>query len=639
MTCPRVPDRVSKHLVLMARPTKQALMLVADALLLAFAVWVAYVIRLGEWFVPNRSQVLLMIVAPLAGDAGFPKDGTLPFGHSLPRRAGLVVDTQRHVTGRTVVGRSGFHDPNDRPGRRPEGGAFPLLAARLRAGGRFAFRRALAAVVADPQPFFRQAGFDLRRGQRWPSTGRVSATRARPFPAGFLDDDRSLHGKDVGGLRVYPPEHLPTLLERFDIHDVIVTLPSASSARRREVVASLEHYAVRVRILPALTDIANGRHLVNMVREVDIGDLLGRDPVAADPTLLGRCITGKAVLVSGAGGSIGSELCRQIAALQPGSLILLDASEHALYQIHRILQSVLGCELVPCLGSVGDAALVSRLLVKHRIATVYHAAAYKHVPMVEANVLEGARNNVLGTLALANAAFDAGVETFVLISTDKAVRPTNIMGASKRWAELLVQGLARQAAARATGQRFCAVRFGNVLGSSGSVIPLFKEQIAQGGPVTVTDAEVTRYFMSIHEAVQLVIQTGSLASGGEIFLLDMGEPVRILDLARNMIRLAGYKVCDEATPEGDIEIILTGLRPGEKLYEELLIASSNGVGTSHPKIMKADEPSLDQETLDDLVEQLRTALKARNEATVRALVMHIAGDQQSGEGGANIAEV
>jgi FlaA1/EpsC-like NDP-sugar epimerase len=635
----RVPERISKGLVLMTRSTKQGLMLLSDAVLLSLAVWAAYALRLGEWFLPNDSQILLILAAPLLAMPVFLKMGlyrsviryvgeqalwSVLKAVSLATLLWAVLAFMTQMTGLEGVPR-----------------AVPflywLIGFALVAGSRFGARWLLwlptrsrfsgkQVLIYGAGNAGRQLAESLRRGRDL-------------FPAGFLDDDRNLHGKDVGGLRVYPPGHLPTLLERFDIHDVIVTLPSASSARRREVVASLEHYAVRVRILPALTDIANGRHLVNMVREVDIGDLLGRDPVAADPTLLGRCITGKAVLVTGAGGSIGSELCRQIAALQPGSLILLDASEHALYQIHRILQSVLGCELVPCLGSVGDAALVSRLLVKHRIATVYHAAAYKHVPMVEANVLEGARNNVLGTLALANAAFDAGVETFVLISTDKAVRPTNIMGASKRWAELLVQGLARQAAARATGQRFCAVRFGNVLGSSGSVIPLFKEQIAQGGPVTVTDAEVTRYFMSIHEAVQLVIQTGSLASGGEIFLLDMGEPVRILDLARNMIRLAGYKVCDEATPEGDIEIILTGLRPGEKLYEELLIASSNGVGTSHPKIMKADEPSLDQETLDGLIEQLRTALKARNEATVRALVMHIAGDQQSGEGGANIAEV
>ncbi|MBN8514246.1 nucleoside-diphosphate sugar epimerase/dehydratase [Accumulibacter sp.] len=620
-------ERLPNHLVLMTRRVKQTLMLAVDSVLLIIAVWAAYSLRLGEWFVPNPWQILLMMTAPLLAIPFFLAMGlyrsvirymgeqamwSVVKGMSLAALSWAVLAFMTQMTGIEGVPR-----------------AVPLLywllgtvlvgsarfAARwllwLPMRKRFAGRQALIYGAGDAG---RQLAESLRSGRDL-------------FPAGFLDDDETLQGKDVGGLRVYPPSQLPMLLERFDIHDVIVTLPSASSARRREVVALLEQHRVRVRILPALADIANGRHLVNMVREVDIGDLLGRDPVAADPALLGRCITGKAVLVTGAGGSIGSELCRQIAALQPGSLVLLDASEHALYQIHRLLQSVLGCELVPCLGSVGDAGLVSRLLAEHRIATVYHAAAYKHVPMVEANVLEGARNNVLGTLTLANAAFDAGVETFVLISTDKAVRPTNIMGASKRWAELVVQGCARQAAARATGQRFCAVRFGNVLGSSGSVIPLFKEQIAQGGPVTVTDAEVTRYFMSIHEAVQLVIQTGSLASGGEIFLLDMGEPVRILDLARNMIRLAGYTVCDEANPQGDIEIAIVGLRPGEKLYEELLISSTNAVSTAHPKIMKANEPSLDADSLSEQLQQLRKALVDCDEPTVRRLLMTLAADQ------------
>ncbi len=440
------------------------------------------------------------------------------------------------------------------------------------------------------------------------------------FPAGFLDDDVALHGKDVGGLRVYAPHQLPSLVERFDIHDVIVTLPSASSARRREVVSFLEQYPVRVRILPALVDIANGRHLINMVREVDIGDLLGRDPVAADPALLGRCITGKAVLVSGAGGSIGAELCRQIAVLRPARLVLLEASEHALYQVDRALRAMADFEIVPCLGSVGDARLLTGLLGNHGIETVYHAAAHKHVPLVEINALEGVRNNVLGTWTLAEAAYAAGVETFVLISTDKAVRPANIMGTTKRWAELIVQSMAERAAAEGRAQRFCAVRFGNVLGSSGSVIPLFREQIAAGGPVTVTHAEVTRYFMSIHEAVELVIQAGSLAHGGEIFLLDMGEPVRIADLARNMIRLAGYSLRDATHPQHDIEIIYTGLRPGEKLFEELLIASSKALPTAHPKIMRADEPCMTQAALQSAVIRLREGVQVGDEAVVRSVL-------------------
>jgi FlaA1/EpsC-like NDP-sugar epimerase len=623
MTPRRFPERISRHLVLMTRSLKQSLMLLADVALLVFAVWVAYALRLGEWFVPNRSQMLLMVVAPVLAMPIFLKMGlyrsvirylgeqalwSVLKGMSLAALLWAALAFMTQMTGLEGVPR-----------------AVPLLywlvgillvggsrfAARwllwLPVRGRFAGRQVLIYGAGEAG---RQLAALLRRGRDL-------------FPAGFLDDDAALHGKDVGGLRVYPPEHLPTLIERFDIHDVIVTLPSASGARRREVVAFLEHQPVRVRILPALTDIANGRLLVNMVREVDVGDLLGRDPVAGDPALLGRCITGKTVLVTGAGGSIGSELCRQITALGPARLVLLEASEHPLYQIDRALSPLAAGELIPCLGSVSDASLVSRLLAEHRVNTIYHAAAHKHVPLVEANVVEGARNNILGTFTLAQAAFAAGVETFVLISTDKAVRPTNIMGATKRWAELIVQSLARQASTQATGQRFCAVRFGNVLGSSGSVIPLFKDQIAQGGPVTVTHSEVTRYFMSIHEAVELVIQAGSLADGGEVFLLDMGEPVKILDLARNVIRLAGHTVQDEANPTGDIEITITGLRPGEKLYEELLIASSNAEGTQHPKIMKADEPYLDAEVLATLIERLSRALEARDEAAVRALLMAV----------------
>lgn len=622
-----IPEHISSALILLPRHGKQGLMLLADALLLVFAVWASYALRLGEWFIPNRSQLVLMAVAPLLAMPVFLKMGlyrsvirylgeqalwSVFKGMSLAALSWAVLAFMTQMTGLEGVPR-----------------AVPLLywliGMVLVGGSRFSARWLLwfplrnrfagrQVLIYGAGEAGRQLAASLRRGRDL-------------FPAGFLDDDATLQGKDMGGLRVYPPEHLPALIERFDIHDVIVTLPSASSARRREVVSFLEEHPVRVRILPALTDIATGRHLVNMVREVDIGDLLGRDPVGADPSLLGRCITGKTVLVSGAGGSIGSELCLQIAALAPARMVLLETSEHALYQIDRLLRSIADCRIIASLGSVGDAALVSGLLAEHRVQTIYHAAAYKHVPLVEANPLEGARNNVLGTLTLAQAAFAAGVQTFVLISTDKAVRPTNIMGASKRWAELVVQGIARQAGAQGSGQQFCAVRFGNVLGSSGSVIPLFKDQIAQGGPVTVTHAEVTRYFMSIHEAVELVIQAGSLALGGEVFLLDMGEPVKIFDLAHNMIRLAGHSVRDEDNPEGDIEIAITGLRPGEKLYEELLIASSNAEGTLHPKIMKGDEPCLDAEVLNGLIGQIDVALEARDEAAVRQVLMRVAGDR------------
>ncbi|WP_137936946.1 nucleoside-diphosphate sugar epimerase/dehydratase [Chitinivorax sp. B] len=619
-----IPSRIAQKLVKLPRVLKQTLLLVTDTVLLFFASWLAYSLRFGYFFEPNPAQLGLMLGAPFLAIPVFLRLGLYrsvirylgeqafwsvikSMGLATLLWAGLAFMTQQ--TGMAGVPRSVLI-------------LYWLIGMVLIGGSRFAARWLLWLPVrsqfAGRQVFIYGAG----------DAGRQLAASLRKgrdlFPAGFFDDDITLHGKDVDGLRVYNPKQIGTLIKRFDVHDVIVTLPSASSARRRDVVSLLERYPLRVRILPAMTDIASGRHLVNMVREVDIGDLLGRDPIAADPALLGRCISGKAVMVTGAGGSIGSELCRQIAAVGPARLVLLEASEHALYQIDRALRAVADCDIVPCLGSARDVGLVQRLIAENRIQTIYHAAAHKHVPLVEANVQEGANNNVLGTLTVAQAAYEAGVETFVLISTDKAVRPTNVMGATKRWAELVIQDYAQRAKAASRNQRFCAVRFGNVLGSSGSVIPLFKEQIAQGGPVTLTHEEVTRYFMSIHEAVELVIQASSLATGGEIFLLDMGEPVKIMDLARNMIRLAGHAVRDDENPNGDIDIVVTGLRPGEKLYEELLIASSNAQATGRPKIMKANEPCLSGELLTDLIHQLKIAMDNQDEASMRALLMRVA---------------
>lgn len=627
-----MPERLPSKLTGLPRLHKQALMAATDILLLLFAAWAAYALRLGEVFLPGSRQTWLILAAPLVAVPVFVRVGLY---RSVIRYVGeyALWTTVRAMTLAAVLW-TAVAFLTEMTGLAGMPRSVPLLywmmGVLLVGGSRFLARwllwiplrerfRGRQVLIYGAGDAGRQLAASLRQGKNL-------------FPAGFLDDDERLQGTDVAGLRVYAPDQLPWLIDHFDIHDAIVTLPSASSARRREVVAFLERHPVRVRILPALADIANGQHLVNMVREVDIGDLLGRDTVAADPALLGRCISGKSVLVTGAGGSIGSELCRQISALAPARLVLLEASEHALYQIDRAMRAVADCEVIPCLGSVEDAGLVARLLAENNVQTIYHAAAHKHVPLVEANVLEGARNNVLGTLIVAQAAFDAGVETFVLISTDKAVRPTNAMGATKRWAELIVQGCARQALVKSTGQRFCAVRFGNVLGSSGSVIPLFKEQIASGGPVTVTHPEVTRYFMSIHEAVELVIQAGSLARGGEVFLLDMGEPVRILDLARNMIQLAGHSVLDEANPDGDIEIVITGLRPGEKLYEELLIASSNAQDTQHPKIMKADEPCLSGDELTGLLGLLQQAIESRDEAAARELLMEVAAGSADAQG-------
>jgi FlaA1/EpsC-like NDP-sugar epimerase len=406
---------------------------------------------------------------------------------------------------------------------------------------------------------------------------------------------------------------LSRYVRKLAIKEVLLAIPSAPQRRRLEIIEALRPHPVHVRTLPGLSALASGKVEVADLRELDIEDLLGRDPVPPNGLLMNRHIHDKVVLVTGAGGSIGSELCRQIAGCRPARLLLVEHSEFALYSVHREL-SAAGIAVIPLLGSVCDEARMVQILSTWRPHTVYHAAAYKHVPLVEHNPAQGVFNNVWGTLVCARAAQAAGVQQFVLISTDKAVRPTNIMGASKRLAEMVLQALAvpsREAAVGAKGTCFAMVRFGNVLGSSGSVVPLFREQIARGGPVTLTHADITRYFMTIPEAAQLVIQAGAMASGGEVYVLDMGQPVRIMDLARRLIDLSGLQVRDADNPDGDIEIHVTGLRPGEKLYEELLIGD-NPEPTAHARIMKAREAYLPWVALEAGLRELHRRLDAND---------------------------
>jgi len=411
---------------------------------------------------------------------------------------------------------------------------------------------------------------------------------------GYLDDDRKLQGSIMGGLPIYNPDDLPSLVHAFDIGDILLAVPSASRNRRNDILDNIRKAKVNVRTLPDLTALAQGLVTVSNLRELDIEDLLGRDTVEPRRDLLEKNIHGKTVLVTGAGGSIGGELCRQIMKIGPATLLLVEQSEFALYEIQAELTKI--CEgrdirIVPVLASVRDGERFRQILEAWRPETIYHTAAYKHVPLVEYNPAEGIRNNVMGTVTAALAARDAGVSDFVLISTDKAVRPTNIMGASKRLAEMALQALAAERAENGTATTFTIVRFGNVLGSSGSVVPLFRQQVREGGPVTLTHPDITRYFMTIPEASQLVIQAGAMSEGGDLFILDMGEPVKILDLAHRIIELSGFTVRDDENPHGDIELEITGLRPGEKLYEELLIGD-NPMATQHPRIMKAREDFL-----------------------------------------------
>lgn len=460
-------------------------------------------------------------------------------------------------------------------------------------------------------------------------------------PVAFIDDDVLLHKQKVNGLKIYPLSSLMYIIERHQVSDVLLAMPSASRARKSEIIRLLEPFAVHVMSMPDLSDIAQGKVTVDELQEIDIADLLGRDAVTPDQSLLHANIVGKTVLVTGAGGSIGSELCRQIIRLQPNSLILFENCEFALYAIEKELQHLLGkrrdhsrlagdmhtisgdirntegIKLIPVLGSVTNGVRIEKVCKTFMVQTIYHAAAYKHVPMVEKNPGEAIWNNVFGTLRSAQAAIKTGVETFVLISTDKAVRPTNTMGATKRLAELILQALSLNTVNHPT--RFTMVRFGNVLGSSGSVVPLFKEQIARGGPVTVTDERIIRYFMTIPEASQLVIQAGAMGAGGDVFVLDMGEPIRIVDLAKRMIHLSGLEIKDAEHPGGDIEISYTGLRPGEKLYEELLIGD-NVSKTDHARIMRAQEHVIPWGELERMLAALEQATDEDDFERVRAIL-------------------
>ena len=439
---------------------------------------------------------------------------------------------------------------------------------------------------------------------------------------GYLDDDERLHGQMLDGLRIYGEDDIPALMARRKVSLVLLAIPSAKRARRNEILNLLGEYHLNVRTLPPLYDLAEGRVQASDLKELDLEDLLGRDPVTPNPLMMAKTVTGKTVMVTGAGGSIGSELCRQILRVRPQKLLLLELNEYALYVIHQELERLVLEELdgdvdvIPLLGNVRDAVRMGEILSTWSPDTVYHAAAYKHVPLVEHNPAEGIRNNVFGTRTLALQAALYGVADFVLVSTDKAVRPTNVMGASKRLAEMVLQANAENLARKGGKTRFSMVRFGNVLGSSGSVVPLFRQQIQSGGPITLTHAEVTRYFMTIPEAAQLVIQAGAMATGGDVYVLDMGQPVKISDLARRMVVLSGLTVKDEEHPGGDIEIQVKGLRPGEKLYEELLIGN-NPLPTHHPRIMKAHEEFLPWDELHDKLQALSLALDLNDVPHIR----------------------
>lgn len=607
------------------RQRRQVVAAGMDAILCVLAVWIALSLRVGEWQLFTRPVLLLS----LAG---------LIFWFPIAWWSGIYLSIIRFSGGRTMMGlavatailavpMTSLFTIIVVPGvPRTMGVLHPIIFLCLLCVSRLLIRFALVDIL------HRVHGVrDLRRVLIYGAgrAGQQLSLSLRHEPhmqiLGYIDDDQRLNGQRIDGIQVYSPDRLSWVIQTLAIDEVLVGLPRISRARRREIIAALQNFNVQVRVLPSVGKILDGEVSVNDLRAVQIEDLLGRDPVAPNALLLSRNVAGKTVLVSGAGGSIGSELCRQILALRPRKLVLVEQSEIALYVIDEELRALAreldmdADAIVPELGNVADKQSAMRMYMRWKPETVFHAAAYKHVPLVEANPVAGLRNNVFGTLHSCQAAEAAGVGTFILISTDKAVRPTNIMGASKRICELILQARAAQASSTV----FAMVRFGNVLGSSGSVVPRFLAQIKAGGPVTLTDRDITRYFMTIPEAAQLVIQAGAMAHGGDVFVLDMGEPVRIADLAGSMVRLSGLTVRDASNPDGDIEIREVGMRPGEKLYEELLIGEQPQA-TTHQRIIRANETMIPWSQLsaecDTLHLQLDAGDAAEAIATLRRLV-------------------
>ncbi len=617
-------SRLAPPILAMPRPAKRAVVILLDISLCVLTVWLAYYLRIGEFISFSRHHQwgggatvaavgAIALALPLFVVSGlyraiFRYSGW-PALLAVARAVGIYGLLYASIF--AAIGVAGVP--------RTVGIIQPILLLLFVGASRALARVWLGSQyqnilkrAARPKVLVYGAG----------NTGRqlasAMANSHEMQVVGFLDDDDRLHGHVLNGQPIYNPADLDSLVATLDISDVLLAMPSLGRKRRNEILGNIRNAHVAVRTLPSVTDLAQGRVSVSDLRELDIDDLLGREPVAPNHILLAKNIVGKVVLVTGAGGSIGSELCRQILAVGPDKLLLIEQSEFALYAIHQELEEKLvGREivLVPLLGSVQDESRIREIMSTWYPDTVYHAAAYKHVPMVEHNPAEGIKNNVQGTLRTAQAAADCGVSDFVLVSTDKAVRPTNVMGASKRLSEMALQALA----ASGPTTKFSMVRFGNVLGSSGSVVPKFRQQIRDGGPITLTHPEVTRYFMTIPEAAQLVIQAGAMAKGGDVFVLDMGPPVKIMDLARRMVELSGLTVKDEQYPEGDIGIEVTGLRPGEKLYEELLIGD-NPQPTLHPRIMKAREEFIPWAEFEDKLRSLELALNV-NDVTVILLMM------------------
>ncbi|MCX7240158.1 MAG: nucleoside-diphosphate sugar epimerase/dehydratase [Burkholderiales bacterium] len=612
---------MQSRVLALPRAAKRLVVVASDVFLALLSTWLAYTLRLDTPHWPIAEQWYVYLIAPVLFIPVFFRFGLYRAIFRYTGQAALTATAKAVAVYGAVLSVILFTQrwpdvPRSLGILQPL--IFFLLVGASRAFARF-WLAGLALSGALPSGSFLIFG----AGTAGVQTASALAVSGQFELVGFVDDDAFKVGRSINGVPVFAPQSIPDLVNRGLVTDILLALPSASRARRKEIIESLRSLPVHIRTLPDWADLASGRVTTQDFQELDIEDLLGRDPVPPNRDLLARNLVGKSVLVTGAAGSIGSELCRQIVQERPRQLLLLDHSEFGLYTIHQELLALAASrspelELVPLLGSVTDATRLAEICHGYKPHTVYHAAAYKHVPLVESNPAQGIFNNVFGTLHTARAALASGVSNFVLVSTDKAVRPTNVMGASKRMAELVLQALATDAAQAGT-TCFSMVRFGNVLDSSGSVVPLFRQQIASGGPLTVTHPEVTRYFMTISEAAQLVLQAAAMAGGGEVFVLDMGEPVKILDLARRMVELSGLQLRSADHPAGDIEIVITGLRLGEKLYEELLLGD-NPIPTVHPRIMKAREEGLDWAALQPRLDALQRAVVQSDVDAIKAVL-------------------
>lgn len=642
----KAADLLRARLIGLSRRSKRLLQVFADIVLIWIALWLAFVVRLGELDAaePLESHAWLFACAPVLAIPIFIRMGMYRavmryFGNDALKSIFKAVSLSALLLALVV------YWYRDTTALIPRSMVFNYwwLSLMLVGGLRLVMRQYFMGAWLDPIGRQSGRGSEVSRvaiygagtaGNQLLAALRLSKTMR---VVAFVDDDAGVANRVIAGVRVYTPKHIQQMIDEAGADEVLLAMPSISRIRRREILNALERYALHVRSVPGFTDLASGRVKVEDLQEVDIADLLGRDAVPPQQDLFERCIRNQIVMVTGAGGSIGSELCRQIVASGVRTLLLFEHSEFNLYSIHseleaRIRRESLPLRLVPILGSIRNAERLLDVMMTWKVNTVYHAAAYKHVPMVEHNMAEGVLNNLMGTLNTAQAAVRAGVSNFVLISTDKAVRPTNVMGSTKRLAEMVLQALSAESAPQLfddqsdlrqlNNTRFTMVRFGNVLGSSGSVIPLFHEQIRKGGPVTVTHPNITRYFMTIPEAAQLVIQAGAMGEGGDVFVLDMGEPVKIAELAEKMIHLSGLSVRSERNPHGDIAIEFTGLRPGEKLYEELLIGD-NVSPTEHPMIMRASEEHLSWEAFKVVLADLLAAVERDDYDRVRQLLREI----------------